>query len=209
MRRVRQVAVAVMVAMAATVAAPMASGATTAASTSSTKTARIKAAKISVKYPRGWTVAPLTKSGIDRIVKSLATKNPKLAAVLSNTDLSQFKFFAIDPTATTFASNINVQSVGGGTLPTLADFTNQVQQAYTSAGGTFVGAKAMKINGKTAYRTDALLPIKAADGTTITAHEGQLFIARGGASAVVTVSSTNDPTGSALIDRIIAGVRLI
>ena len=84
--------------------------AATSPSETTTRTAKVKAAGISLKYPKSWILVSLTKKGLAAQVKVVSKKNPKLAAAMAGTDLSQFKFRAIEPSEA-FAENVQVQFV--------------------------------------------------------------------------------------------------
>jgi hypothetical protein len=172
-------------------------------------TATVKAAGISLNYPKSWILVPLTKSGLAAMLKVLSTKNPKLAAGIAGADVSQFKFRAID-TSQAVGQNVGVQLIqGGGSPSSLSDLRSGVLSQYKSVGGTVLDTTTVKVSGKTAYRVDLTLPIKAVDGTVVIAREGQLVIPEGDNTVVVTVSVSNDDPGVALINTILASVRRI
>ena len=207
MRRLFWIAVVIAVALVA--ASAVAAAASPTSTSTSMTTAAVKSAGISLKYPSTWTAVKMTKRGIASLRKLVVQKNPKLAAVLSNVDVSKFKFYALDVAdgASTHAT-VNVLLSGDAQGLSLADFRDQVGQAYKAAGGTALEVKTAKVSGRSAFRTDVDLPFKNADGTTTDESLGQLFIPRAGSSTVVSVSATHDATGEALINTVLASVHL-
>ncbi len=72
------------------VAVPATAGAQTSATPLTT--ANVKAAGISLKYPKTWTVVFYDQEGSQQRRRSSRKKNPKLAAQMTSIDLSQTKF---------------------------------------------------------------------------------------------------------------------
>jgi hypothetical protein len=185
-----------------------------AADTTSMTSVKIKAAGVSLQYPNTWTVVPLTKRGWAALKKAASKGNPKLGAVLGalgNVDVSQFKFYAIDAAgAAGTHSNVNVVLGGGGQANiTLAELRDQLGQVYKAGGATLVDAKTAKVSGRRAFRTDVSIPFKHPDGTVSYVSEGQLFIAGAASTLVITVTASNDASGSALINAVLASVHHI
>ncbi len=143
--------------------------------------------------------------------KAAAKNNPKLAAAISNVDSSKLKFYATDGTrAGGVYSNVNVQVTAGAPQGlTTADVRDQLSQGYKSVGATLRDVKAVKVGNRSAFRTDAGLAFKNSDGTVTTEAQGQLLILGASSSTVVTATSTDDVTGGALINSILANVHHI
>jgi hypothetical protein len=170
-----------------------------------TTTAKVKAAGISVKYPKSWIAVPLTKKGLAAQTKALSKKNPKLAAVVAATDISQFKLRAIDPT--TGRETVGVQFIeGSGSPSSLSDFNSVIPQ-YKAAGATVLDTKVVKISGKTAFRIDMTLPVKLPDGSVAVQRVGQVVVPGGDSAAAVVAAGPDDDSGVAVINSILASVR--
>ena len=194
------------------VALVAASAMVTAASAGSTSmtTANVKSAGISLKFPSTWTVVTLTKKGLAAAEKAESKTNPQVAAELSKVDLSQFKFYAIDRVEVAGVySNVNVGLAGGAHGVTLAFFRDQQASQYKAEGSTLVDAKAVKVSGKNAFRSDATVPVTNSDGTITDWSQTQLAIPGATSTTWIEVSSTNDAPGMALIDSVIASVHHI
>jgi hypothetical protein len=183
-------------------------GASAAADTTPMTTTKVQSAGVSLTYPSGWTVVPVSKKGLDAMRTAAAKNNPKLAALLSSGDPSQFKFYSIDGTgARGVSSNVNVLVASGAQGITVADLRDQLGQVYKAAGATLRDVKAVRVGNRKAFRSDAALPFKSSDGSITAEANGQLVIPGPTSTAVVTVTSTDDATGVALINDILASVR--
>jgi hypothetical protein len=201
-----------LVAMVALVATPIGATAATSPSPGAMTPTKVKAAGISLKYPSSWLLVPLTKKALAAQAKILSKKNPKLAAVLAATDVTDvlhFKLHAIDP-ATDGGQNVGVQFVEGlGSPSSLSDFSSKIIPRYKAAGATILDTKAVKVSGKTAYRIDLTLPVKSPDGSIDVRHLGQLLVPEGDSWASVNAVASNDDAGIALIDSILTSVRRV
>jgi hypothetical protein len=89
----------------------------------------------------------------------------------------------------------------------VAALRDQLAQIYHSAGATLVDVKAVDAGREKAFRSDVTLPFKNPDGTTISESIGQLVIPGATSSTVVTVTSSDDASGAAVIDEILGTVR--
>ena len=186
-------------------------GASAAADTTPMTRTNVKSAGVSLAYPRAWTVVPVTKKGLESMRKAEAKKNPKVAEQLANMDPSAFKFLSVDPTrAGPPFTNVTVEVSGvlpGGT--TAADLRDEYASALKPGGDTLRDVKAVKVDNKTAFRLDPTAPHKNSDGTVTTNAVGQMLIPGALSTTVVTVNSTDDATGGAQINSILASVRRI
>jgi hypothetical protein len=192
------------------VTAPVATASTSAAIT----TAKVKAAGISVAYPRAWTTVPASTAAINDMIKALEKKNPKAAATLENATKNglskQVKLFAIDVARST-GNNVNVIAAGSGNLPgSVADFQSGIEAEYKSLNATVDGASTAKVSGTTAYRANISFPLTLDDGTSTMLRLGQLFVDTPKGIAVVTVTvAADDPTGSHTIDTVLSSVTIL
>jgi hypothetical protein len=212
MRRLLEASVVVTVALFALSAL----GAGAAPDTTAMTTAKVKGAGVSLKYPSAWSVVSLTKQGLAAQRKRWAKKDPKLAAALANLDVSTIKFYAIhvagvagewgDVDVATFDS-AQWSAMGGLSL---AGFREVVSGELKTGGATLVDAKLTKVDGKSAYRTDATLPFKNSDGTINERSSGSLWIpGETSGATVIAVASSDDAAGSALINSVLATVHHI
>jgi hypothetical protein len=169
-------------------------------------TAKVKASEISVKYPRSWLLVPLTKKDLAAQEKILSKKNPKVAAAMAATDVSQYRLRAIDPTGS--SQNVGVQFVQGqGSPSSLADFKSGIVPGFKAAGGTVLDTAAVKLSGKAADRIDLTLPVKLPDASVVVARIGALVLPQGNNTTSVSVTASNNESGVALINSILSSVR--
>jgi len=144
------------------------------------------------------------------MIKAASKTNPKLATLVSQLDVSKFKFYATDVAQTGGVySNVNVVLAGPAQGMTAADLKEQLGPLLKSAGGTLLDVKRVKVGDKSAFRDDSTLPFKHADGTITEEGQGQLIIPGASSTAVISVTSSDDAAGAALIDTMLAGVRHI
>jgi hypothetical protein len=202
----RLVGIVSVVVMAFVAAAPAVQAAS---SPTGMRAAKVKAARLSLEYPSSWLVLPVTAKSVAAEKKALEKKNPKIAALLDQVDVTQFKFRAIDLDSGG-GSNVAVQLVEGqGSPGSLTDFRDAVVPSFQGTGGSVVDTAAVKVSGKRAYRADMTIPVKGPDGATITARTGVVALPEGDNTALVFAAARNDAPGIALINRILASVRRI
>jgi hypothetical protein len=204
MRRV--LVIALVATMTLLVISPAASATTPVVS--SMTTAKLKAAGISLTYPRAWTALPFTKKRLAETLKLVGKRNPELAATLTGVDVSQFELYALDTSGTSpVSSNIVVTTPPGdlGGL-SLAEFKDQVAQSYKTLGATIRDAKLTKVDGKRAFRVDASFSAQNAVGASVVESQGALIIPRGSSNTIVAVTSADDAAGAALINELLAKV---
>jgi hypothetical protein len=201
----RFLATAIVVAVALVAPSEMATAASSTAT--STTTAKVKGAGISLAYPETWIVVPLTKKGLASVTKAVAKNNPKLAALISGADLSQFKLYAVDAIgAGGVYDNVSVSTTTGVDGFTVAQLREGLNGVYKPAGATVVDVKAVKLGGTRAFRSDVTYPFKSADGATTPESIGQLLIPRSASTTIVTVTSSEDAAGAGLINSILGSV---
>jgi hypothetical protein len=203
-------ALALVAALATTVvAAP-----TAAASTSSATTrAKVKAAGVSLAYPKAWTIVPASAVALDDMIKALEKKNPKAAAALASATKSglskQVKLFAVDLAQAT-GDNVNVIAGGSGNMPgSAAEFRSGIEAQYKSLNATVDGVSTAKVSGTTAFRANISVPLKRDDGTSTTVHLGQLFVDTPKGIGIVTVTVAADADRSQTIDTVLGSVAIL
>jgi hypothetical protein len=206
MRRMLGIALVTAVVM---VSAPSIATAVSASSPPMTTT-KVKGAGISLQYPSTWTVVALTKKRLAAQIRAAAKHNPQLAAQLSKIDVSTFKFkaFAV-PAEPGKTPSMSVDIGGYGQRVTLAQVKALTERYAKPVGATVVDAKAVKVSGDTAFRTDIVAPYTTSDGTIIRRLEGQLSLPYAPARPVVTVGAADNTAGKTLINKILASVRNI
>jgi hypothetical protein len=204
MRRMLGIALVTAVVM---VSAPSIATAVSASSPPMTTT-KVKGAGISLQYPSTWTVVALTKKRLAAQIRAAAKHNPQLAAQLSKIDVSTFKFkaFAV-PAEPGKTPSMSVSLGGWSQGVTLAHVKAVIERYNEVLGAKLVDAKAIKVSGNPAFRTDIIAPYTEADGTIIHRAEGQLTIVRATASPIVAVGAPDDAAGRALINKVLASVR--
>ncbi len=188
------------------------------------KTATVKAADLSLRYPSSWTQYPLTKNALATQQRAIAKKNPHLA--LSSERQARFlratAFWAADLKSAyvgRFLSNISVVKGRSGSFPAdLASFTSMITKNYQQAlGATILNTSAVRITGKqrsgeslNSYRVDLLASTTRPDGSSVPARVGQLYIPyKGGGADIVTVTTTADAPGVQLVDSVLGSARRI
>ena len=176
------------------------------------KTATIKAAGLSLRYPSTWTRYTLTKKALAAEQRKGAKMNPQLA--MTPAEQAQFLkrvvFYAADLVAALagrLESNINVQKIANGRFPSsLDEFTSGITPGLKQEGATVLNTSAVRIGGKQSFRVDFLLPVKAADGSSVVSRIGQLLVPYGRGGDVMTVGTTADDIGAQLINRVLGSV---
>jgi hypothetical protein len=201
--------VAGLITAAVLVAAPVTVGAAS-LHASQTATGTVEAARISVKYPSGWVVAAKTDQGLTQQAESYAQTNPRLAAFLSQPHLSARDFVAIDPTAAPGYgnSNVSVSFLPGVWNP--RDGLAQVKHTMTGVakeeGAKAFDVEAVQVNGIAAYRFHMTWPYRRSDGSTVLLRQGQLQIMHGKDETIVLVLASDNATGRALVNSVLASV---
>ncbi|MEX2100310.1 MAG: hypothetical protein WEB19_02745, partial [Acidimicrobiia bacterium] len=188
-----------------------------AATKSPVTTAKIKAAGISLGYPKAWTAAPLTKQALKEMRKNLHRTSPEAADALEGASTEAIagaaKLFAIDLAASAsgeFANNVNVIVVKSADFPgSLDDFTTGVASYYQGINAVLETTAAVKIGRKVAYRADASYALQLADGSATSLHIAQLVLANGKSSDVITVTTTDDAASDRITDDLFASVRYL
>ncbi len=171
-------------------------------------TVKVKDARVSVQYPSAWLVAKLTPKGIATLKGLLGKKNPKLAAQIANVDLSQYRFYAIDPAGTT-GDNMSVGFEPGSGRPSgLAEFTDVETQQYKSIGAQVLDTKVVKMRGATAYRVDVAVQATAPTGVPTSVRVAQLEIFRGNDSTTISVGGIEGDETSTVIEGVLSSVHL-
>jgi hypothetical protein len=189
-------------------AAAIANAAT--ANAPSMPTTKVEGAGISLQYPSTWKVVALTKQRLAAQIRAAAKHNPKLAAQLAKIDVSDFKFKAFGvPAEPGTTPSMSVDIGGYGQRVTLAQVKALTERYAKPVGATVVDAKAVKVSGDTAFRTDIVAPYTTSDGTIIRRLEGQLSLPYAPARPVVTVGAADNTAGKTLINKILASVRNI
>jgi len=176
------------------------------------KTAVVTRAGIVLRYPATWTVFPLTAKGLAAMERRVAKKDPDavLAPAQQATAVRDDKFLAVDleSPGPTFRDNVSALVDDSTSLPSsLADFQSTIASVWTPLGGTVVDTTSGTVRGETFYRADVTHPLTLLNGATVTTRVGQLVVAHGAGTTIVTVSATDDPADVAVIDQILGSVR--
>lgn len=179
-------------------------------------TVQVKAAGVSLQYPRRWIVFASTKKGIAAQQRHLSRKNPRLADAFSAAAqislLPSTKFQASDlgvASAGRVSDDVRIEVVPGGFPSSLQNFTTAREPSVQQAGGTVLDATTVTIGGQTAYRLDVILPVRGVGGTLSSVRLGQLLIQHGDGRTVITVGAPDDAAGSKLVDAILRSIRRI
>lgn len=179
-------------------------------------TTKVRAAGVALEWPRPWIVFARTKRGLAAQRKQLERSDPRLERAFEVELVA-----ASDPTTRSYASdlggvagggvasNVRVQVVPGGFPSDLAAFVAARAPSVETIGGTVLNASTVEVAGETGYRLDVSLPVPKPDGTVVRTRLGQLLVRRGAGRVVITVGSSDDDAGSALIDRVLRSVRRI
>jgi hypothetical protein len=156
------------------------------------KTATLKAAGLSLRYPSTWTR------------RKIAKKSPELQREV---------FYAADLNAALadeVKSTISVQVVPtGGFASSLDQFTSDITPALKKMGATAVDASRVRVGGKRSYRADALLPFELPDGSSLSIRVSGLAVPHRGGGIIITVTTSADDAGTQLIDDVLGSVRRI
>jgi hypothetical protein len=209
----RSVALGALVLVLALGANPAAVATSTAAG--STKTAKVKAVGLSLRYPASWTVVPTTRP-TPQALRRMRKSNPKLAAVFAQDAQDQVskgtKLTAKDLDAQfrgVFADNLQVVAAPHSGFPGSLDEFQQLADALVQQthGHLLLVGSGHHVGGKTAYDLTLSLTYTLPDGTSVAARTGELYVPQGDGFVLIIVATTDDTAGQAIIDGILGSVR--
>jgi hypothetical protein len=195
---------------AAFVATPRAGAATS----SEVATLEVRAAGITVDYPRTWTVMPRTQSELRHQMRQLRTKEPELARLVDENarlDLQPSTLKARVQDIRGYLAGAGMGNIRVYRHPdhpfaqTLEDYTATFGLMESLSNVTVERATALRVDGeRQAYRVDLRL---SEQGTELRATWLTLPYRDGDVSVHITISKP-DEAREALIDRIVDGVHL-
>jgi hypothetical protein len=172
-------------------------------------TVKVKPAGISLRVPKPWVKADLTKESLDQIADSLAAQNPDLADQIH--EFGEFtaegsKFYAIDLTTGNSASVVVAPGGSDGFPSDVATFREDYEAEALSDGDTIVSAKRVKFAGNTAFRVVMRRSVISPEGEATPLLIGQVFLRHGDDLVVVTVGAGDDETGTQTADAVLDSV---
>jgi len=171
----------------------------------------VKAAGFTFALPETWLALDPKSQQSTVMLQQVAAKNPKLSSFMTqwNSIRSSVKLWALDASASTFASNVLV-------LPTPYDKSlvkqpGQVEAALKAAMGNSVGslnARKAKIAGVGVVEADAILKIAAADGSPTNAYASIYFVPTKKGVIDIDYTSGTPPSRDTTLRTILHSIRL-